>query len=66
MENLKKKMNQNMDADRLNVGVFRFVMNWAWFVTKWEEVMYYFLQNKKERRIRRNGGGERGSYHVIT
>jgi len=66
MENLKKKIESEHGCYRLNVGVVRFVMNWAWFVTKWEEVMYYFLQNKKERRIRRNGGGERGSYHVIT
>jgi len=44
----KEKLNQHKDADRLIAEVARFMMIWAWLVTKWRGVMCCFLHNKKE------------------
>ena len=59
MENPKKKINQNSDANRLSIEVAGFVVKWVWTVIKWRVLLLF--AEKKNGRIRGNEGeGEGG------
>ena len=57
MVNLKKKMNQIRNAEELSVEMVKFVIIEAWFERKYEDVVCYFLQNKKEEEEEEMGDG---------
>jgi len=56
LASLKKKLNQNWDADRLSVGVVEFMMMRAWFGIKYGVlcIVFYKIKRKKNKR---GGGG---------
>ena len=55
---LKKKLNQNNDANKLNIEVTEFMMIRVWFVIKYEGLLL-FIEKKKRTRTR-NEEGEKG------
>jgi hypothetical protein len=50
-------MNQIRNADELSVEMVKFVIIEAWFERKYEDVVCYFLQNKKEEEEEEMGDG---------
>jgi hypothetical protein len=50
-------MNQIRNADELSVEMAKFMIIEAWFERKYEDVVCYFLQNKKEEEEEEMGDG---------
>jgi hypothetical protein len=52
---LKKKLNQNSDANKLNILVTEFMMIRVWFVIKYESLLLFIKKKKEQEQEMRKG-----------